>query len=976
MQKKKRLRAIIPFLITVAALAACGQDERAPQERFATVQQPLPCLPLDEFTPLLTPNGWRVLTTPPGNSGDITNALQQAVQDIAVSTGGITRPTIYIPPGNWTISHTIQMEYGYAVNIVGADPATTKITWVGPAASAALSPPSAANGNVLLDPNKGSDMFRIIDVSNLKFNRLTLDGGGTARIGVQVVQSLCYKTAIPVPPVPPAMTSGLVDKSACNLSPVTPAGLSLAVTGLEFNDDVFQNLQYGITGGSEAAYRGDDNSIAYLDSGLGTYPDPDYPGVISRRAVAINQGDVLIRRSRFHSIAQHGVNIWGANAFNWLIADSEFSDCYRGVAVGAHGGASVIGNRFAVNGQIAINGMNGDPSYTQGVDIMIAGDTPSAIRGNVSSGSRKFLRIAATGSVSAGDVSGNYISTSPPGGAAGTPVPAISSYLTQLTLFDNYIETTQSIAVQTAIPAGGTGGSWTDSPRVTHGGNSFKTTNTIACNTDCTPVGPAGTCSFLKAENTATPSIAKELDAGGNQCTSSPSIPPAAASAFATALTPVAAPDGGRTVSDVSQPLVVNGVQTNIATACAFNSTANMCGALINAWLAAQTSASRPLLFFPAGPYYLEKPIEIPGDLDVVIAGDGNRSQLFWIGADSTQPDQYMIHVHSPAKALLRDFIGYVNRPATTRPGGILIDSADDSGGLVFIDTMNTYYAKSVIDVLGLDNVTVRADLAGGSEVERVLGVTGGGKAAPTSPGEIGASSRTKGLLMFAGGSGSLSSYIQLKNWGKAVLIGVDNEAAPQGTVLDQSGYLTMNESRLLPGKQLAVYETFFAEQPNMVVQSTFRGRLTLMNMCMTAGIVAQAASSEAQVLSLSNFFQPPNTSVFAPVMPAICTLAPIDCSFYNRLGPTGGQSTRMALQNGTTCSAGTVWSYCNDYSQSATAVAFVNAMLTDTRAAPAAPPAACSNTAVRLHRVYFQGLSSLQGPSNFMGPAIRVQRF
>lgn len=957
MQKKRRLRATIPLLVLAAMLAACGRDERARREQVSAAQQALTCLPLDDFTPVLTTNGWRQLTTPSGGSGDITAALQAAVNEIAYPSSGPYRPTIYIPAGSWTIDHTIQMEYGYGVNIVGAGPATTTITWAGAAATGALVAP--LSGSYWTEPNTASDMFRIIDVGRMKFSRLTLDGAGTARIGVQVLQSACYTQAA---------VGGVADKSACNLSATTPGGLSVAVTGLEFNDDVFTNLQYGIVAGSEETYYSDNGTLVLLDSGMGQT-------VAGRNASHLNQGDVLIRRSRFDTISQQGVNIWGTNAFNWLIAESEFSSCYRGVVVGSHGGAALIGNRFVANGMVPTIGVDPAHSFTMGMDILINGDVSSVVRGNVSLGSRKFLTISANGGVSAGDVSGNYVSTSPPAGLSDPSVPAISTGLTQLTLFDNYIETTQSIAVQTEPPLG-SNGIWSDHARITHGGNSFKTTDTTHCNTDCTPVGAAGTCPFLLAANPSSlsGSLAKELDAGDNHCTSSPATPAPAADALATVLTPVAPSASSRTVHDVSQiSVTVGGTPTNIGAVCTLYPPTSSCADLINTWLAAQSSTATPLLFFPAADYYLDKPILIPGGLDVVIAGAGGRTTFFWVGTDTAHPDQYLFHVQAPARASLRDFNGFVNRSGTTRPGGILVDSTDDSGGLVFIDTVTTQFAKSAVDVLGLDNVTVRADLTGGGSLERVLGVTGGGKAAPN----LGGSSQTKGLVMFAGGGGSQASYINLKSWGKAVLIGVDNEAAPQGMVLDQSGYLTLNNGRFLPSNQAAPYDSYFADQPNVVVQSSFRGRLTLMNLSTHSGFIGQAASREAQVLSLGNWYTATNApSSLQPLQPASCSGTSHDCSFYNQLGPSG-QPGRMALQNGSHCDSGAVHSYCDDDpAPSSAVVTFVNTMLADTRAASSAPPTACSDTAVRIHRVAFQGLTSPNTPSNFMGPGVRVQRF
>lgn len=190
----------------------------------------------------------------------------------------------------------------------------------------------------------------------------------------------------------------------------------------------------------------------------------------------------------------------------------------------------------------------------------------------------------------------------------------------------------------------------------------------------------------------------------------------------------------------------------------------------------------------------------------------------------------------------------------------------------------------------------------------------------------------------------------------------------------------------------------FFADQPNAVIQSTFRGRLTMMGISgLTASLIGTDATPNAQLLSLGNWYEGGGTSKFqAPLR--VCPKTPgptLDCSDFARLSAAAAPLTQMELQDGTRCvvdqEADGPKAYPNGYpdvffcdnapsswaapppAASATS-AFVTTMLADERAARMAPPTACSSTAVRIHRVGMQGSNSPSGPSSFMGPAVRVQ--
>jgi hypothetical protein len=1040
-EKNKRLSATIPFLIVLVALAACGQDERTPEERVAETQQAVcvaapssSCQALDEFTPVLdtaaTPTwGWRNLITEYAGlikGNDITAALQQAVKDIAVPVPSslnpnaplntqIFRPTVYIPAGNYVLSSTVKLEYGSGIAIVGADPATTTIKWIGPAASnSAVQTFTATTTPVqyFIDQSSNADMFRVIDVGSMKFSRLTLDGNTTARIGVQLIQSFCYGKFTPAERAEcPNLWVLPTDTNNAPKYPVLAEGT--AVTGIEFNDDVFTGMSYGVVE-SEHVELNDSQTTVILDSGLGLFAGttdiPKYSVNGDRSSSSVdNQGDILIRRSKFHAIAQQAVSIYGSNAFNWFIAESEFVGCYQGIHVGSYGGVVAINNRFISNGlagkPVTIDNVLG-AATKNGMDIYLGGAYPQVVRGNYSSGSgllpasRKFLRVGAVASV---EISGNYVVTLPPPPLVNEPYPEaiITSAETQMTLFDNYFESARNgiYAVETLAPNSGSQ-QWSDGPRIVHGGNSFSLTSLAHCTATCDNVlasaPDAGSisapCEFISPAdlNVLYGGIANEIALGNGNCIAvgkDSCFTPSDSSAPIVSAAAQAAKDSLECQIPPAPQAVMRPV-TNITSLGCPVLVPGACSDAINGWLSAANPPNKSLLFIPATGFYLDKTIEVPSGRDVVIAGDGAKSVLFWLTTDATKPDAAMFHLAAPAHATLRDFFGQLHAASVTRPGGILIESHDDiGGGLVFGDTLNVSFAKSAIDVLGLDNISVRAELSGGGSTERLLGVTGGGKASS------GDSTQTKGVQMFAGGGGSLGSFIELKNWGKTVLVGVDNEQAFNGLVLDQSGYLSLANGRFLPKLQYPPESANFADQPNIVVRGTFRGRATFVGVSIDGAVSALGATSGASVLSLDNFFETSGASPLQPVETMSCPPPPsstptaanwLDCSYAEVLRPPSTSIptdvTQIALQDATRCpGAPPNLTYCLAKVGNATdcgVKTFVNTMLADERAALAAvvvPESACAGTQVRLHRLTFHGIET--SPSTFMGPAFRVQR-
>ncbi len=949
----RRVVFVYPLAAALTALG-CGQEtdqSGAPgevaEDPTGEAQQGL-CVapPYDEFIAM---NGvsarWTQL--PSGLSGtDVTSQLTALVANLptTAATGGAS--TLYIPPGTYYLHSTLQLVDGFGVNIVGDDPATTTIVWTGAA---------------------GGDMLRMVDDGYSKVSRLTFDGGGTARALVDVVQSACYSN-------PGA-------NAQCNL-PV-PSSPNVSGAGgtyfLEFNDDVFKNAQFGVVGdfGVLSAVQPEwcapwDASTANCGPGgtaaLCCYGNPNGPvytppaaGVIP--ALNSNLGNFVIRRSTFSGLSSYGIVTANQNALDWLVADSRFYNIgfggpagYDTAAIGRlyNGSYVLTNNSFASNNR----------------DVVLHGPAADVIRGNTSINSNAFLWAGGGSWNYELDVSGNYIVTS--GGFVsnagsgecawpGFPPYGICVGVSNLTLLDNYINVPNGVGVFTA----GT------TPELVEGGNSMAVGNQLISPWNGYP-------------QPLLLSVAPDTIGAGAP------VPAAAQYAYNSVY---AAGTNYWGATPAKSTRTVYNIQSLFADC---TSAAGNCGSELSAWLT--TAPQNIAVYFPAvfqgtsvATYYLKTPIDVPAGLDVTFFGDGVNSKVEWVGAAGAASDPYMIHFKAGAGlspvGSVRDMELVAHATGKSRPGGILVDVLDNTGDMVFVDTVAAGFTKSLIDLVGVDKTSVRADQSGGGN-ERMIGVTGGGAG-------VNGSGSTAGVVMFGGGGATSGTLVDLRNWGKAVLIGTDNEGRTQGVTLAQSGYLTMDGGRLVTGtvqscgsagqpptqngccsglfNQGGICKYAFATQPHVVVQSTFKGTATFANLDDGAGIFS-SANPQAKVLSLSNGFAT-DYNQYACTMNA--------CTFTQQNPGARAALNQMSVFNWDLCSPVSYY-WCeaqpsagggaNPTLPPAGAASSVAAMLADLRAVNEAPPArACGLANVRLHRLYFEGTTT-GNPADFMRTAIRVQ--
>ena len=138
-----------PIVLVAVFLAACsvGEVTRPPETSSETFVGPFA--------------SWADLKKNYGARGDgvsdDTAALQRAL-------GELGQPgksgTLFIPPGTYRVTATLQLQGRQGVNVIGADPERVILRWDGPS---------------------GRDLFEVQGVSYSKLARFTLDGAGRAR---------------------------------------------------------------------------------------------------------------------------------------------------------------------------------------------------------------------------------------------------------------------------------------------------------------------------------------------------------------------------------------------------------------------------------------------------------------------------------------------------------------------------------------------------------------------------------------------------------------------------------------------------------------------------------------------------------------------------------------------------------------------------------------------------------------------------
>jgi hypothetical protein len=263
---------------------------------------------------------------------------------------------------------------------------------------------------------------------------------------------------------------------------------------------------------------------------------------------------------------------------------------------------------------------------------------------------------------------------------------------------------------------------------------------------------------------------------------------------------------------------------------------------------AAKLAGQRPVVHLPMGQYKVGKTLVIPAGCDVQLVGDGageTATRLNWAGP----ADGVVLRLEGPSRATLRDF--YVHAPDAR---AIAVENADQTGGRIFADQLNTNGPTSPKDgrtaalrVRGLDQTDVLLQaLQGSGNGGAWVEVIGGPKAADAH----------NQVSIFTGATGSAAGQYEVRQGGRLVVRGVYHERSSDslnGLHLTDSGTLSIDATRFS-------YATS-AKAPT-VAADNFRGLFTLATCILmpvetkeTCRFELRGDGSKASVLALNNQF-------------------------------------------------------------------------------------------------------------------------
>ena len=263
---------------------------------------------------------------------------------------------------------------------------------------------------------------------------------------------------------------------------------------------------------------------------------------------------------------------------------------------------------------------------------------------------------------------------------------------------------------------------------------------------------------------------------------------------------------------------------------------------------AAKLSGQRPVVHLPMANYKISKTLVVPRGSDVQLVGDGageTATRLNWGGSEGS----VLLRLEGPAHAALRDF--YIHAPNAR---GLLIEDADQPGGRIFADQLNTNGPTqkqeprgAALRVNGLDQTDVQMHaLQGSGNAGAWVEVIGG----PNS------TLAKNQISIFTGATGSAAGQYDVRRGGRLVVRAVYHERSSDsvnGLHLIDSGTLSIDATRFS-------YAT--SQAAPTVAADNFRGMFTLATCILmpvetkeTCRFELRGDGSAASVLALNNQF-------------------------------------------------------------------------------------------------------------------------
>jgi hypothetical protein len=521
-------------------------------------------------TGTLVGGGGSLCTGSTGNgSTDDTTAFQSCLTAI-----GPSNPCLWVPAGNYKITHTLNLSAQQYVCVVGADPSTTTITWAGTNASPFAGTHGTASGTTTFSDSTANGF-----VSGVVGNYIAIFSGSGFTPGTYFITGFTNSSTITLDRSPGTGT-------AASWSMAAPSTM-LYLNGTAFSQ--FNRITFN--GASSAGILVDQSKAAsagnYADVG-NQYADDVFGNSTASAfkcgVLGFQCSETTMLRDKYLNNATNGITLDNPNALNMWVWYSLFQNNGSAITYKPLTGSFNAYNNVFLNNTVA--------------DVSNGNTGVMTFRGNYSSGSAFFLNSGGTGAPDNITLQGNTILDT---------TNALSAFLNDpgpLVAIDNIIRTSlsaASVSYGSGTATAASGPVMLSQSDLFSYGNTY-TTGTSAC-TMTSPTYSPGHCH----------GITDQIVLRGSVNPPVPTLPP----------TP---PNLGRTIFEASP--------SGSGTTCSAGSPCSVQQAITNAAAVGNNAVAH----IQVGSYSISSPIVVPANTNIQIIGDGYYSHLTWTGASSGGP--------------------------------------------------------------------------------------------------------------------------------------------------------------------------------------------------------------------------------------------------------------------------------------------------------------------------------------------------
>jgi hypothetical protein len=224
----------------------------------------------------------------------------------------------------------------------------------------------------------------------------------------------------------------------------------------------------------------------------------------------------------------------------------------------------------------------------------------------------------------------------------------------------------------------------------------------------------------------------------------------------------------------------------------------------------------RPVIYFPSGKFYLDRPLIIPANADMQIVGDGQIDASILQASPSFPKGKALLSIMGPSQVVIQDIqIGQFTN-VMSGIDAIAFDNADQPEGAAYIDQLYTNARRSIFGE-GLDYLRIQETNSFFSDGKRITG----GKLLQAGKGSA-------GLFCFGGQFAGLS----VDNGAKAVMKDCWWEGDMRKPLLFNGiGNITIDGAMVAPRS---------ADSNTTAAIGKFSGKICLANMYLQGGLEIQ----------------------------------------------------------------------------------------------------------------------------------------